>query len=64
MSCLTGGGDSIVNNLVVPAVIWDDAYITKALSWVTTIVRPVLDILLRYAMSALRGDAQYVKVLA
>ena len=63
MSCLTGG-DDVVNNLVVPAAVWDNAYVVGALSWTTIVVYPVLDILLRYIMSASRGDAQYIKMLA
>ena len=64
VSCLTGGSGGVVNDPTVPAAVWDNAYIAGALPWVTAVIRPVLDILLRYAMSASRGDAQYVKVLA
>ena len=56
MSCSIGG-DGVVNNLTTPAVIQDNVCVIRALLWATAVVRPMLDILLRYAMSALRGDA-------
>ena len=57
MSCLTNNDGGAVNDSAIPAAVWDDAYVTKALPWATAIVRPVLDILLRYAISTSRGDA-------
>ena len=56
VSCLIGGS-GVVNDSAVPAAVWDDAYVIRALPWATAVVRPMLDILLRYVMSALRGDA-------
>ena len=64
MFYLAGGGDGVVDDPAVPVVVWDDAYVAGALPWATAVVYSVLDILLRYAISASRGDAQYVKVLA
>ena len=56
MFCLTGG-NGVINDLVGLTAVWDDAYVAGALPWVTAVIRPVLDILLRYMMSASRGDA-------
>ena len=56
VSCLISGG-GVVNDLAIPATVWDDAYVIGALPWATAVIYSVLDILLRYAMSVLRGDA-------
>ena len=56
MSCLINNS-GVVDDSAVPAAVWDNAYVVGALPWATVVVHPVLDILLRYTMSALRGDA-------